>query len=125
MSSLIEIGDGQEIGDVQIILATDVGTLKGKVNNFVPTEQTFVLLLAVGKTGVNMLTNAQEGIVNKTGDFSVQAAPGEYYAVVLTRDRRPKDGKVTEWLTALTADAPKVTVKANETTTATLNLPNN
>lgn len=126
MNSLLEIGDGQEISDIQIVLATDVGTLKGKINNFSPTEPSFVLLLPIGKTGVNMLTNARQKAVNiSNGEFSIQAAPGEYYAIALPRSSRPKDGKVIEWLTALSADAPKVTVKANETTTATLDLSKN
>ena len=123
LNSLIEIGDGQEIGNVQIVLATDVGTIKGKISNFDSTEPTFVLLLPSVKVGVNMLTNARQGRVNKTGEFSIQAAPGEYFAVIPTRSRRPKDGKFIEWLTNLTADAPKVTVKANETATVTLDQP--
>ena len=123
LNSPIEIGDGKEISDVQIILGTDLGTLTGKIANFARTEPTFVVLLPVGKSGVNRLVNSRQTMPGKTGDFSVQAPPGEYYVVIGTRSNQPKEGKFDEWIAGLTANAPKITIKAKETATITLSQP--
>lgn len=126
MNSPIEIGEGVEIKDVQVVLSTDVGSLKGKISNFTATERAFVFLLPVNKSGMNMLFGAGRGNVGKTGEFEAKAAPGEYYAVAVGESSRPKSENlddVLEWLKKLTADAPKVTIKAGETANATLDLP--
>lgn len=119
----IELGDGAEVGSVQIILSANTGTLKGKITDFVPKEPTFVVLLPVNRSGLNVLTNSTQTTPDKNGEFSVQAAPGEYYVVIGTRSNAPKPGKITEWLADLVTDAPKVTVRENETATITLNAP--
>ena len=123
MSAPLEIGAGAEIGGIEIVLATDVGTLTGKINNFTAADRVFVILLPVNRSGMSMLTNSAQGVVGKDGEFKVTGAPGEYYAGSVSENTRPNLDNLTEWLTKLVADAPKITLKPNETVTTTLNSP--
>jgi hypothetical protein len=127
MKSPLELKDGEDINGVQIILATDVGILKGKVRNYKPDSRAFILAVPVSAVafGINGMQRAASGIVKPNGEFEVKAAPGEYFVIVGTDKNRPDPEKqsIEEWLKDLIGNAPKVTLKAGETETISLDYP--
>ena len=121
----LEIEDGENIEGVKIVLSSDVGTVKGKINNFKNEGFAGVVLIPTGKSPMLAISSiGGEAIVKPNGEFEVNAAPGEYFAVVGTEANRPKsENDFAEWFTNMTKDAPKVTVKAGETTGIDLDYP--
>ncbi len=126
MNSPIEIKEGEQIKGVQIILASDMGTVRGEVAGYRENEQAAVIMV---KTGMNFeqsrFGGSFFGQIMPTGKFEVKAAPGEYSIFVFTRKNAPKtEAETKEWFQSLINNAPKVSVKDGETTYISLSLPN-
>lgn len=124
MNSPIDVKDGDNIEGLQVILGTDVGTLKGNVGNMTKNIRAFVIMLQPEKDINQTLRNSNSGLVYANGDFEIKAAPGEYLVLVGTDFNRPKSDNLNEWYNELIKNAQKVTLRANETTTINLSLPN-
>lgn len=116
--SPIDLKDGESLEGVQVVLSTDVGTVKGKIDNFKSTEPAYVVLIPVGKTGNEAFRSARQGIANRSGEFQIKIAPGEYYVIAATAREGPDLEKETldDWFKKMIRDAKKVTVKVKETT---------
>jgi hypothetical protein len=102
-------------------LATDVGTLKGKIEADEKILKTLrLILIPAGKqNGFNLVEFAD---ISETGEFEIKVAPREYFLVVKPSSFLRKNSKLPhlEWINLMTKDAEKVTVKPNETTTITI-----
>lgn len=119
----ISVKEGEKLTGVQVVLASDVGTVKGKVEGF-DGSQTFVVLLKTGATIEQAQSQSFSAVVKPNGDYEVQAAPGEYSIFVISSKNRPKtQAEATDWLKTLLENASKITVRANETETMTLSMP--
>jgi hypothetical protein len=118
----IELKDGENLSGVEIILGTDVGTVKGKVSGIkADAARALAVLIPTGKPLLSALRFSRQSIVGKDGGFEIKAAPGEYFIVYLNTDDSPKtESKFEEWLAERTKNAEKVTVKAGETTTVSI-----
>ena len=121
----IEIKDGENIEGVQIILSTDFGIVKGKISNYKNEGRNFIVFLPTGKSPLLAIRSiGGESAPKPNGEFEVNVAPGEYFAIVGTDANRPKsENDFAEWFANLTKDAPKITVKAGETTNVDLDYP--
>lgn len=109
------------------MLGTDVGILKGKVNNYQPEGRAFVVAIPVEAVafGINGMQRSAGGMVKPNGEFEVKAAPGEYLVIVGTEKNRPNPEKqsLDEWFKELIKNALKVTLKSSETQTISLDYP--
>lgn len=120
---LLEVKEGEKLKGVQIVLATDLGTVKGKVTDF-DGQQAFIVLMKAGATVDQANSQAVSDVIKPNGDFEIKAPPGEYSIFVFLAKNRPNtEAEFKEWLKKTLEDAPKVTVKANEATTTTLSMP--
>ena len=129
----LDVKDGEEIKNVQIVLSKDVGKVKGKITradktpvagaklSFVPTDKS-----RWGNSNATLFAST-----GGDGEFEFFAAPGEYF-VVFMKDSVAETGSETEktpnqkrrdQLEKTTIDAQKVTIKAKETETLTLIYP--
>ncbi len=121
---LIEVKEGEKLNGVQIVLSTDLGTVKGKVTDFDGQQQAFIVLMKAGASVEQVNSQAVSDIIKPNGEFEIKAAPGEYSIFVVSMKNRPNtEAEFKEWLKKILEDAPKVTVKANEATNITLSMP--
>ncbi|MEO8073558.1 MAG: carboxypeptidase regulatory-like domain-containing protein [Acidobacteriota bacterium] len=123
--SPFELKDGENIEGVRVILSSDVGTVKGRINNFENKGRTFVVLIPTGKSPMLALRSSGGQTVPKAnGEFELNSAPGEYYTIVGTDTNRPKsESDYKEWFDNLVKNAPKITVTAKETVNLNLDYP--
>ncbi|MET0751869.1 MAG: carboxypeptidase regulatory-like domain-containing protein [Pyrinomonadaceae bacterium] len=121
---MVEVKEGEEIKGVQVTLASDFGTVKGKVDNFDAKEEAFVIMVKTGLSIEQAQPSTFSGVVKPTGDYEVKASPGEYSIFIFTPAMRPKPGtNPKEFMQNMLKNAQKVTVKANETTNFNLKMP--
>lgn len=129
----LETKEGGEIKGVSIVLARDVGKLKGTVVRADKSTAAGARILLV-PTDKGQRENSATSIYATTGaggEFEISGAPGEYFIVLYTEDdsnrEENKDKTVAEqsreWLERKIADAQKVTIKAKETEKITLTVP--
>lgn len=121
----IEVKEGQQATGAQIILGSDFGTLKGKVNNLNKSLRTFIVMFARGKDIRDALSSGRQGLVKADGTFEVKAPAGEYSVMVVTEKDRydPKIETQEEFLKRFTRNAASVTIKAKESSEITLDIP--
>ena len=116
-SEILEIGEGQEIKSIEIILADDVGTIKGKVFKSQNTPAKFIPVLLI-PTDSNKQKKSNfhfSTFIGATGEFQIKVAPGEYFVTFPSFE----DTKLTKenWLKKLTKNSNTVSVKSKETQT--------
>lgn len=116
--SPIDLKDGESLEGVQVVLSTDVGIVKGKIDNFKSSEPAYVVLIPVGKTANEAFRSARQGLANRRGEFQIKIAPGEYYVIAASVREAPDLERETldDWFKKMIRDAKKVTVKVKETT---------
>ncbi len=121
----VEIKDGENIEGVQVVLSSDFGIVKGKINNYKNGGRNAVVLLPTGKSPLLAIRSiGGESVPKPNGEFELNAAPGEYFAIIGTDANRPKtEADLENWFKELTKDAPRITVKAGETTNINLDYP--
>lgn len=123
LASPLEVKDGDTTEGVQIVLGTDIGTLKGTVGNLIKGKRAFIVLLPIGKPATESLQHSRSALISQNGNFEIKAAPGEYNVFIGTEDNRPSLGKLEEWFAELIKNAQSVTLTSNETTTINLSFP--
>lgn len=123
LAAPLEIKEGENIENVEIILSTDTGTITGKINNYKAGEQLFVILIPINRQGLNALSSIQEARVDGNGNFSGKAAPGDYNVFIGTRKNAPNFSRFQEWLEKIRAASPTITIRANQTSSTTLDYP--
>ncbi|HMS40763.1 MAG TPA: hypothetical protein PKE69_11085 [Pyrinomonadaceae bacterium] len=123
--TFVEIKTGEQLKDVHITLASDFGTVTGKVVNFDGTPRAIVVLMKE-ETEVNQLqARAFSGMIKPNGEFSIKAVPGEYKIYVYLPENYTEDtAKFKEWLKRILENASKVFVNAEREISVSLNMPN-
>jgi hypothetical protein len=120
-----EIKEGETIEPVQIVLATDGGTLKGKIKENgadKPAASRRILLIPTDQTKWQARSWRLSATSNDKGEFSIEGAPVEYFIIFLTgKDKNPAMDDA--WIRERTASAEKVTIKAGGETTVNLTAP--
>jgi Carboxypeptidase regulatory-like domain len=108
----LQIVDGTDIRDVQIVLSSDVATLTGRVLSPDGTPlQGATVLLAPADAGVGPMSRGRlVAVTGSGGRFIIEAGPGEYRAVVWS-GLPPSDA---EALKALAERAPRLSLQAGE-----------
>ncbi|HVE59048.1 MAG TPA: hypothetical protein VNB22_19650 [Pyrinomonadaceae bacterium] len=125
LNSPLEIKEGEELKGVQIVLSTNMGTVKGKVAGYDGKEEAFVVMIGANAVFGQFPTKTFSGRVAPTGDFEIKAAPGEYTIFVGTAKNRPQsEAEAKEWFQKLVRDGQKITVKDSETVNVSLSMPN-
>lgn len=125
LNSSIELKEGEELKGVQIIISTDMGTVKGKVSGYDGKEQIAVVLVKPDSGFERANFNSYSAMVKPNGDFEVKAAPGEYAIFVFSRKNMPKtEAEAKEWFQNLIRNAQTISVTANQTNNVSLSMPN-
>lgn len=124
--SWISLKEGENVKNVQIVLANDVGTVKGKINGFTEDESALIVLLPLKATAQNALRSSMPEAPDEKGLFEIKAPPGEYLITVVTPDdmRRRDRNNLEAWFRRITKDAQKIIINSNETTTVSMKMPN-
>ncbi len=132
-NSPLETKEGEETKGVQIVLSNDVGKLKGKVTRADKTAVSGakISLLPTDKTKWGNLNASLYAATNSDGEFEVSGAPGEYFVVIqkdsdyLNEEETEKSlpEQRRELFEKQTLNASKATIKAKETETIALILP--
>ena len=125
LNSTFEIKEGEELKDIQIVLSTSMGTVKGKVAGYNGAEGAVVMLIEKGVVYGQIQTKSFSTRIATTGDFEVKAAPGEYSIIVLTPRQRPQSqAEAKEWFEKLVREGQQISVRDNEITNVSLSMPN-
>ena len=119
----VEIKEGEDVKGVQIVLSTDVGTVKGKISGYKNDGPVYVVLIPAGRSiATAMRSIGGQGVPKPGGEFEITSAPGEYFVFIGTNANRPKsESGLEEWFEKVVKPSPKVTVKPGETTNIDLN----
>lgn len=120
----INLQEGENLEGVQIVVATNMGTLKGKVTNAEKVRQVAVYLVKKEFRAEPEIAYGE--VVENDGSYQFKAAPGEYYVIVRDQsndDAEESDEEHQRKLRELLNNASTVTIRENETTTLNLNLP--
>ncbi|MCD9188767.1 MAG: carboxypeptidase-like regulatory domain-containing protein [Pyrinomonadaceae bacterium] len=124
-NSAIEVGESEDLGGVQIVVSTEMGTIKGKVNNFKAGIGMVAVAISPKFDVADLRGNTFSGAVGANGEFQIKTKPGEYAVIVFSFENRPRTATEAEsFLRKAVENAPKVTVKANETYNVSLEMPN-
>ncbi len=125
-NSTINLTDGENVKNVQIIVSDEVGIIKGKIDGFEPDKGILIVLLPFKySTAQNMLRSSLPEVPEDTGEFEIKAPTGEYFVAVITPENmatRDKDN-LEGWFREITQNAQKVAVLSNQTTNVRLKLP--
>lgn len=124
--SAIEVKEGEEVKNVQIVLSNQTGTLKGKVDGYNSKERAFIFLIKSGSTFENIRgDDNKRGIVNPKGEFEIKSKDGEYSVLLITEKTAPKtQAEAKEWFEREIKNAPKVEIIIGEISNITLKMPN-
>ena len=126
----IEIKEGESLTNLQLILGTDGGTVKGvlrgKDNQPAANKRIFAITTDASKWD-NYDYYKYAGTTER-GEFEFKGAPGEY-AIIVHSDadfaalQKQNRQEVFAWLRARSSGATKVSIRANQTETVNLTLP--
>lgn len=120
---VVEVKEGEELKGIQVVLASDFGTVKGKVDNF-EAKEAFVIMVKTGLSLEQAPSSTFSGGIKPNGEYEIKASPGEYSIFIFTPVMRPKPGaNPKEFMQNMLKNAEKITVKANETTNFNLKMP--
>ena len=125
-NSTINLKDGENVKNVQIIMVNDVGAVKGKVIGFEPDKGTLIVLLPFKYTAQNSLRSSMPDVPDENGEFEIKAPPGEYFVAIVTPKNmaaRDKDN-LEAWFKEITKDAQKVVINSNQATGVELKMKN-
>jgi hypothetical protein len=123
LAGSLDLKDGDAITNVQIILGTDVGTIKGKVvdgkNDFL--KKTEVVLVPTDAAKRRNSSFYRNFVTDEKGEFEKKLAPGEYAVVFVEQDvSNKKYDQFMKWLDEALKDAQKVTIEAGRTENLTV-----
>jgi hypothetical protein len=124
--SFIEVKEGEELKNVQVVLSGQTGTLKGKVDGYTAPERVLVILLKSGIIASEAKYSNIGGRLKADGTFEIKAPAGDYSVFILTAKNEPKtEAEVEEWFKKMLKDASKVQIKIGEVANITLKMPSN
>lgn len=122
----LELGEGEALHNVKVVLGADVGTIKGRILRAGGEPVPGAELALVPTDPVKRRNSSFYRYVtaDENGEFIVKAAPWEY--AVVSFDKEAADGSAADfhkWLDAAIGDAQRVSVRAGETTAVRFSLP--
>ena len=125
LNSPFEIKEGEDVKGVQVVISTNMGTVKGKVAGYDGKEDVFVVLMEAGSVFGMFQARSFSAKIAPTGDFEIKAAPGEYSLFVFQSKNRPQtQEQAKEWFDKLIREGQKVTVKDGQVTNVSPAMPN-
>lgn len=125
LNSDFELKEGEELKGVQIVIATDMGTVKGNVSGYDGKEQAIVVLAKPNATFGQLNWSSYSARIKPNGDFEAKAAPGEYAIFVFSRKNMPKtEAEAWKWVQNLIRNAQTINVSVNQTINVSLSMPN-
>ena len=124
LSSPVEVKEGEEIKGVQVVLATNLGAIKGKVDGYDGRETVIVVAVDARAPFTPFQSRAFSGLVEPTGNFEIKAAPGEYSLVVMTMKNRPaNESEAKEQFEKMVREGIKIRVTDTEVANVSLSMP--
>ncbi len=124
LNSPLEVREGEELQGVRVVLAANMGTIKGKVAGYDGKETVFVGAIGAGAVFAPFQARTFTARVSPSGEFEIKAAPGEYSLVVLTMKNRPAtEAETKEWFEKMVREGTKITVTDSEPVNVSLSLP--
>ena len=125
LNSPFEIKEGEDIKGVQIVISTNMGTVKGKVAGYDGKEDVFVVLMETNAVFGTFQARNFSTKLPPTGDFEIKAAPGDYSLVIIPMKSRPQtQEQYKEWFEKLIREGQKITVKDGQVANVSLTMPN-
>lgn len=122
----IELGEGEFLRNVKVVLGNDVGTIKGKVldGNNEPAKRVELTLIPTDAAKRKGSSFHRSVTTDEKGEFSIKAAPYEHAIIIIDKKiaAKPRE-EFYKWLEEIIKDAQKVTVKAGEISTIKFLLP--
>ena len=122
----VELKEGDVLRNVQFIVAKGVGTLKGTAADVdkQPAKGAEIILVPVAAAKRKNPNLLRRTTTRENGEFEIKAAPNEYAVIFGTKEFYSKKGaELDRWLDEAVKDAPKVTLKSNESEKISLTLP--
>ncbi len=122
----LNLKEGDNLRNVQIVLSKGVGTVKGTVVNgekqpAAGAEFSLVPVEAAKRKNLSLFRRVK---TNPNGEFETKIAPNEYAIIFLDENKcQNEDEECDKWLDDAVKNAAKVTVKSNETEKLSLVLP--
>lgn len=126
LAGSIELKEGENLKNVQIILSKGIGTLKGIVldEEKSPVKKAWFSLVPVDAVKRKSPSFSRRVTSDENGEFEVKLPPFEYAIVFYAKDKSALKGEEFDrWLDEAVKDAVKVTIKTNETEKVTLTSP--
>lgn len=122
LNSALNITEGAEVKNIQVVLGDDAATLKGRVQQAgnVPASGAIVWLVPTDFKwrGTASLNRLPIDSADMQGEVNLTAAPGEYFVVIL---KSGESGNASNsWLQAKTANAQRILLSPNENKIMTL-----
>jgi len=124
-NSPLNLTEGADVKNAQIVLGDDMGTLKGVLRSASGKPASLAVMLVPTNQAKwkarSSLDSFKGEAPNQNGEFSIKAAPGEYFIIFvpLTTPRVISD----VWLKERTANAQRILLAPNATQTVTLTAP--
>ncbi len=115
--------EGEVLRNVRIVLAKDVGTLKGVVLSDAkePLKGLNILIVPTDAAKRKMIGYLREATTNEKGEFETKAAPGEYAVVFFDQSALAKSREeLQKWIDEAVKDAPLVKIETGKTETVTI-----
>jgi hypothetical protein len=121
LSEQLEGGEGDEIKDVHVVISAEVGTLSGRVVSVSGSAVNDVLVALIPRLPKQRRAIGAQpsGRTDKSGNFSLSAAPGEYEIRVFRVPQNLQPG-VPQPSPVLTHDTGPVTLRPGERKTLTI-----
>lgn len=118
----IDLKEGQAIRGVEIVLGTDVGTIKGKVLTDKNVPATKSALLLVPMDAVKRKHESYRKIVTmENGEFETRVAPGEYAVIFKDSLGTKKGDEMSKAIEEMIKNAVKIKIAAGSMQKITLN----
>jgi hypothetical protein len=123
LAGALDLKDGDAITNVQVVLGTDVGTIKGKAvdakNDFL--KKTDVVLVPTDAAKRRNSSFYRHIMTDEKGEFERKLAPGEYAVVFVEQGvSNKKYDQFLKWLDEALKDAQKVTIETGRTENLTV-----
>lgn len=126
LANPIELKEGDNLQNVQIVLSKAVGTLKATVldSEKNPVKGAEFSLVPVDTTKRKNPSFFRSATTDENGEFEIKAPPFEYAIVFFSKNLpRMKGEELDKFLDDAVKNSAKVTIKTNETEKITLTMP--
>ncbi len=126
LANTIELKEGDNLRNVQIVLSKGVGTFKGAVQDEAksPVKRAEFMLVPVDAAKWKNFGFHRRVTADENGEFETKLPPREYAIIFAGKDKFALKGEeFNRWLDAAMKEARKITIRTNETEKIILSLP--